>query len=109
MQTNYEYETVIVKLVDEAKQKYGIDYERSPALRELIYSTGIQFHCGELGLSALGDVNATMTDREIIDASYDKKIANYKSYFQGSDVDVQEDVKQRFINERKDVLALLNE
>lgn len=109
MQTNYEYETVIVKLVDKAKQEYGIDYERSPALRELIYSTGIQFHCGELGLSALGDVNATMTDREIIDASYDKKIANYKSYFQGSDVDVQEDVKQRFINERKDVLALLNE
>lgn len=109
MQTNYEYETVIVKLVDEAKQKYGIDYERSPALRELIYSTGVQFHCGELGLSALGDVNATMTDREIINASYDNKIANYKSYFRGSSEDVQENVKERFVNERIDILALLDE
>lgn len=48
-----------------------------------------------------------MSDADIINASYDKKIANYKNYFKSSGQTVQESVKNRFINERKDVLALV--
>ncbi|HCB94248.1 MAG TPA: hypothetical protein DEP65_00215, partial [Ruminococcus sp.] len=77
------------------------------ALMELIYSTAIQFGGGSLGLSALGSVNANMSDKDIINASYDNKIANYKSYFKSSSADVQESVRNRFKNERNDVLALV--
>jgi murein DD-endopeptidase MepM/ murein hydrolase activator NlpD len=108
LQTQYSYDNFVKPLADLAKQKTGIDYNRSPALRELIYSTAIQFGGGNLGLSALGNVNANMSDKEIINASYDKKISNYKSFFSSSSRDVQESVKNRFANERNDVLALLD-
>ncbi len=107
IQTTYEYNTVISVLIDKAKNKYGIDYGRSVALRELIYSTGVQFHCGSLGLSVLGNVNSSMDDEQIINASYQYKINNYKSLFKSSSPQIQESVKNRFINEWKDVLALI--
>ena len=107
-QTRYAYQTLVDPVLKKAKEATGIDYNRSPALRELIYSTAIQFGPG-LAVSALGNVNANMSDEEIINASYDKKIANYKSFFSGSSSAVQESVKNRFANERNDVLSLLNQ
>lgn len=108
IQTSYIYDTVISTLVSKAKDQYGIDYERSVALRELIYSTGVQFHCGSLGLKVLGNVNSNMTDEEIVNASYQYKIANYKTLFKSSAPKVQESVKNRFISEWQDVLALID-
>ena len=102
------YNTVISVLVDKAKNELGIDYTRSTALLELIYSTGVQFHSDSLGISALGNVHAGMSDEEIINASYEKKIANYQTYFQSSSTAVQESIKNRFINEWSDALDLLN-
>lgn len=107
VQSQYAYDNFAKPLADLAKQKTGIDYNRSTALRELLYSTAVQFGSGSLGLSALGNVSANMSDADIINASYDKKIANYKNYFKSSGQTVQESVKNRFINERKDVLALV--
>lgn len=107
-QTNYIYNTSVTELMNKAKEELGVDYGRSVALRELVYSTAVQFHSGELGISALGEVTPDMTDEEIINASYDKKIANYKNYFASSSPKVQEGVKERFINEREDVLSLVN-
>lgn len=106
-QTDYAYQQFVQPLVKLAKEKTGVDYTRSNALMELIYSTAIQFGGGSLGLSALGNVNANMSDTDIINASYDNKIANYKSYFKSSSADVQESVRNRFKNERNDVLALV--
>ncbi len=108
-QTQYAYDNMVQPLIKLAKEKTGIDYSRSPALRELVYSTAIQFGGGSLGLSALGNVRAGMSDKDIINASYDKKINNYKSFFQSSSNAVQESVKNRFVNERADVLSLLNQ
>lgn len=108
VQKQYTYNNYVKPLADLAKQKTGVDYTRSPALRELIYSTAIQFGSGNLGLSALGKVSAGMSDADIINASYDNKISNYKNYFKSSSANVQESVKKRFINERQDVLQLLN-
>lgn len=107
VQQRYTYDNYVKKLADAAKKKTGIDYNRSAALRELIYSTAIQFGPYDLGLSALGNVTSDMTDEEIVNASYDKKISNYKNYFKSSSASVQEGVKNRFINERNDVLQLL--
>lgn len=108
LQTQYAYDNFVKPLVSLAKEKTGVDYTRSPALMELVYSTAIQFGGGSLGLSALGDVNAGMSDADIINASYDKKINNVSSYFKSSSQNVQNSVKNRFINERNDVLALLS-
>lgn len=107
VQTSYAYDEFVKPLETLAKQRTGIDYTRSDALKELLYSTAIQFGSGTLGLSALGNVNSRMSDEEIINASYDKKIANYKNFFRSSSADVQESVRNRFINERNDVLSLL--
>lgn len=108
-QTQYAYDSYVKPLIELAKQKTGVDYTRSPALRELVYSTAIQFGGGNLGLSALGDVNASMSDKDIVNASYDKKINNYKNYFKSSSSAVQKSVRNRFENEREDVLALLGD
>lgn len=105
-QTQYAYDSMVQPLIQLAKEKTGIDYSRSPALRELVYSTAIQFGGGSLGLSALGNVSADMSDEDIINASYDKKINNYRSFFKSSSGAVQESVKNRFMNEWKDVLSL---
>ena len=108
VQKQYTFNSYVKPLADLAKQKTGIDYTRSTALTELLYSTAIQFGASSLGLSALGNVKPGMTDEQIINASYDKKISNYKNYFSSSSSAVQESVKNRFINERKDVLQLLS-
>lgn len=107
IQTEYAFENFVKPLGDLAKEKTGVDYTRSPALKELLYSTAIQFGSGSLGLSALGNVTAGMSDTDIINASYDKKISDYKNFFKSSSPSVQESVKNRFINERNDVLALV--
>ena len=106
-QTSYAYSQFVQPLVNLAKQKTGVDYTRSSALKELIFSTAIQFGGGSLGLRALGNVNSGMSDTDIINASYDTKIANYKSFFKSSSASVQESVRNRFVNERNDVLALV--
>ena len=108
VQKQYTYDNYVKPLAELAKQKTGVDYTRSTALQELLYSTAIQFGSGSLGLSALGNVSAGMSDADIINASYDNKISNYKNYFKSSSANVQESVKKRFINERQDVLQLLN-
>lgn len=107
LQTQYAFENYAKPLADLAKQKTGVDYTRSPALQELVYSTALQFGSGNLGLSALGNVNSNMSDTDIINASYDNKISNYKSYFKDSSSNVQESVKNRFKNERNDILSLV--
>lgn len=107
LQKKFTYEHFVMPLVNLAKQKTGIDYTRSTALLELVYSTAVQFGAGNLGLSALGNVNSGMSDTDIINASYDKKIANYKSFFSSSSSAVQEGVRKRFQSERNDVLALV--
>ena len=107
IQRQYTYDNFVMPLANLAKEKTGVDYTRSTALKELLYSTAIQFGGSSLGLSALGNVNANMSDKDIINASYDKKISNYKNYFSSSSTAVQESVKDRFARERQDVLNLI--
>lgn len=107
IQASYAYDNFVKPLADLAKQKTGVDYTRSDALKELVFSTAIQFGSGNLGLSALGNVTSDMSDTDIINASYDKKIANYKNFFKSSSSAVQESVKNRFVKERNDVLGLI--
>lgn len=107
LQNQYAYDNFVKPLADLAYKKTGVDYTRSVALREMLFSTAIQFGGGSLGLKALGNVNANMSDTELINASYDNKINNYKSYYRSSSSAVQEGVRSRWINEKQDVLALV--
>ena len=107
IQVSYAYDNIAMPLAKLAKEKTGIDYTRSPALQELVYTTALQFGPGSLGLSALGNVTSDMSDADIINASFDKKIANYKSYFKSSSTSIQEAAKNRFANERNDILGLI--
>lgn len=109
IQMEYAYDNIALPLANLAKEKTGIDYTRSPALKELVYTTALQFGPGSLGLSALGNVTADMSDTDIINASFDKKIANYKSYFKSSSPQIQEAAKVRFGKERNDILGLVNQ
>lgn len=107
LQTQYAYDSFVKPLITLAKSKTGVDYTRSPALMELAYSTAIQFGGGGLGLAALGNVTSDMADKDVINASYDKKINNVSSFFKSSSQNVQNSVKNRFSNERNDILSLL--
>lgn len=107
LQTQYTYNNLVQPLINRAKKATGIDYSATPALRELAYSTAVQFGGGSLGLSALGKVHSGMSEKDIINASYDNKIANTASYFKSSSEAVKNSVKNRFANERNDVLALV--
>lgn len=107
LQTEYTYNNLVQPLINKAKAATGIDYSSTPALRELAYSTAVQFGGGSLGLSALGKVNSGMSEKEIVNASYDNKTANVGSYFKSSSKAVQNSVKNRFANERNDILALI--
>ena len=107
LQDAYIMEKLVMPLANLAKSKTGIDYTRSTALMELVFSTAVQFGGGSLGLSALGNVNSGMTDEQIINASYDKKISNAHNFFSGSSPSIQEAARNRFKRERVDVLNLL--
>lgn len=106
LQNQYTYDNMVVPFIQRAKKETGVDLSATPALRELAFSTAAQF--GGAGTYALGNINPNMSETEIINAVYDNKINNYKTYFRSSSSNVQAGVRNRFINERNDLLALVN-
>jgi hypothetical protein len=104
MQNRYVYNTMVMPFVQRAKEKTGVDLNATPALRELAFSTAVQF--GGAGTYALGNINPNMSEKDIINAVYNNKINNVATYFRSSGKDVQNGVKNRFANERNDLLAL---
>jgi hypothetical protein len=106
LQNQYVYNNMVAPFIERTKQKTGVDLNATPALRELAFSTAIQF--GGAGTYALGDINPNMSEKDIINAVYDNKINKVATYFRGSGKDVQSGVKNRFVKERGDLLALTN-
>jgi hypothetical protein len=106
LQNQYVYNNMVAPFIARTKEKTGVDLNATPALRELAFSTAVQFGGG--GVYALGNINPKMSEKDIINSVYDNKINKVAVYFRGSSKDVQNGVKNRFINERKDLLALTN-
>lgn len=84
--------------------------DRSPALREVLFSTAMQHGpAGSQALwrNALGGADAgKMTDAEIINRLYDER-SKVGSYFRSSTPEVQQAVASRFQRERADALGML--
>jgi hypothetical protein len=106
IQNQYVYDNMVMPFVQRAKEKTGVDLNATPALRELAFSTAIQF--GGAGTYALGNINPDMSEKDIINAVYNNKINNIDTYFRSSGKDVRNGVRNRFVNERNDLLALTN-
>ncbi len=104
-QMQYSYNYYTAPFIKRAKQKFGVDLSRSWALLEMAHSTAVQFGSG--GTYALGKINSSMSDAQIIKTCYRNKIANVKTYFRSSSAAVQNGVRNRFIREEKDVLSLI--
>ena len=91
--------------------KMGIDLEnRSPAIQDAIWSTSVQYP-PRLAKSIFKDSLAgqdinKLTDAEIIKKVYDYKHANVHKHFDGSSKKTQASVRQRTIDEPKDLLKL---
>ena len=104
-QTEYTYEKFVGPWITKAKATCGIDFSRSMALKELAYSTAVQF--GPAHMKTLKNVTSNMTDADVINAVYNDKIANVGTYFRSSSSAVQAGVKSRFEREKQDLLALI--
>jgi len=106
LQAQYMYSTYVLVFLSKAYQTYGVNLERSKALLELAFSTSVQF--GPANVSVLGNINASMTDEEIISTCYAYKRDNVDTLFRSSSVAIRQSLKNnRFKYEEKDLLSLV--
>lgn len=109
-QQEYAFNNYAVPLINKIKKEKGVDLNSSRALQELAFSTSIQFGGGSLGVKALGNINAGMNEKEIINTSFANKRNNVGSFFKSSSRAIQNSLKNnRFVTEEQDLLALLNQ
>lgn len=90
--------------------KLGIDINsRSSALQDVLFSTAVQHGAGgALSVFRNAGINASMSDKDIINRIYDERGANGgEKYFSGNSSAVIAGVLNRFANERQDALAEL--
>ena len=99
-----------VPFVEQAQKEFGIDFSSSLAYQELAYSTSVQFGVrGAIRLCTNAKINSSMTEEEVIKAIYEEKRNSIGKYeFEDCSVAVQEGLHKRFIEEEKDILAILN-
>lgn len=106
LQARYIYKSYVAPFIKTAKEKLGVDLSRSKALTELAFSTSVQFGAG--GTYALGDIDSSMTDKEIIETCYANKRDNVSEYFSNCSKAIQKSLKNnRFVTEEKDLLSLI--
>lgn len=88
----------------------GLDFDkRSPVIRDVLFSTAVQH--GEGGAStifhnALGNDASLLSNEDIINLIYNERY-NVKRYFSKSTPEVQDSIKQRFLDECKKAQELL--
>jgi hypothetical protein len=92
----------------------GLDFEqRSPALRDVLWSTSVQHRnaTDDIFARALaGRDPATLTDAEIIRSVYaERGRGEGMAYFSGSSAAVRRGVVARFRNEERDALGMLDQ
>lgn len=109
-QDNYIAETHYQPLVQKL-QKSGIDLsQRSQGIQEMIYSTGVQYGPSTNVITAAlkGKDVSKMSDEQIITTVQNYKADTISSYFKSSSKAVQNGVKNRTMNEMKDLLGLVD-
>ncbi len=108
-QDKYIAKTHYQPLVDKlAKSGFKDVTQRGQAVQEMIYSTGVQYGPGTTIINAAlkGKDTSKMSDEQIISTVQNYKAETISSYFSRSSAAVQHGVKNRTMNEMKDLLAL---
>lgn len=110
-QNEYGFQTMVNPIRQRIIDKYGLDMNRSTALREALISAAYQYNNitirdGSTGL--LYGYKPGMSDREIIDLIYGNKAKNVNSHFKSSSSKIRESIRNRIKNEWKEVLGLLS-
>lgn len=110
-QQDYTYNNFVSPYIARVKKKTGIDLGRSRALQELAYSTAVQYGPGTSLIGGNSKLSSSMSDEELIKTIYRDKVNTVDRYFKSSSnkkgEDVRGSVRNRFINEEKDLLALV--
>lgn len=107
LQMNYNYKQAIEPFISKTLKKTGVDLSKTRALQEMAYSIATQH--GSAGQYALGNINPNMSEEELINYVYDYKLANVGTHFKSSSKAVQNSIRNRIPNEKKEMLALLGQ
>lgn len=107
LQMNYNYKQAIEPFISRTLKKTGVDLSKTRALQEMAYSIATQH--GSAGQYALGNINPNMSEEELINYVYDYKLANVGTHFKSSSKAVQNSIRNRIPNEKKEMLALLGQ
>lgn len=110
-QSAYTVKTYFDPFNNKSKNQLNLDWNRDRALQEAAYSTAVQFGAGgAMEVSSKAGLNGSMDTTTIINKLYDEKIRSIGTYkFKGCSGSVQNGVRNRFKNERNDVLALVGQ
>lgn len=106
--THYDTELATLK-------RDGLDFSsRGVAVREALWSTSVQYgkltkHVFEQGLKDKFGANyklSDLTDKDIVEAVQDYKLAHIDTQFRSSSADVRASVRIRTVSEKEDLFAL---
>ncbi|NLY08537.1 MAG: hypothetical protein GXZ11_01340 [Tissierellia bacterium] len=103
-QQEYVYKTHIEPFIAATLKQKGVDLSSTRALQELAFSTATQYGGG--GQYALGDINGSMSEEEIIRAVQNHKYNNVGTHFRDSSGDVQQSVANRTQREMEALLSM---
>jgi hypothetical protein len=107
-----QYEFIKQKYYDvqvTALKTIGLDVDaRSVALQNVVWSVAVQHGMNTplIKKALTGKTPSSLADDSIINAIYDER-SNVNVYFASSTEGVKKAVKNRFVQERKDALAML--
>lgn len=105
-QNEYAFQTMVEPIRQKIRSQYGLDMNRSTALREALISAAYQYNNLTPGL--LSGYKNGMSDREIINLIYGNKKKNVNTNFKSSSASVRKSILNRISKEWADVLNLLS-
>ena len=109
LQHNFIKSTHYTPAATSIKNTVGLDVNKySPALQEALWSISVQH--GPAGAQRLfknAGVKQGMSEKDIINRLYNER-SKVDQYFSKSSANIKKSVYNRFQNERKDILALLD-
>lgn len=111
MQIEYKWNTLVKPTVDKIKSELNVDFSKSLLLQELIYSTVSQYESEKaFELVKNSNLNANMTEIEILNAVQDAKEASLGNYtytdIDGYDDNFRNIIKTRINSERIELSRL---
>lgn len=109
-QAEYTFKKYVNPAIRSVKEELGVDFNRSRALLEMIYSTSVQFgEAGTVQVFSNAGITSDMTDKEIVEKCTDEKEKSVGVYkFEDCSKDVQRSVYNRFAREEEELKDIID-